>query len=58
MPSNTLWSLVDGGDWWSRALWGCEQWDLVARAQDGDLLCCCLVRDLMQDHWQMVALYD
>ena len=37
---------VTGGDWWSPSLWGCEQWDLVARAQDGALLCCCLVRDL------------
>jgi protein ImuB len=47
-----------GGDWWSATLWGWEQWDLVARAQDGALLCCCLVRDLMRDMWQMVALYD
>ena len=50
------WSI--GGDWWGRAPWGREQWDLAARAQDGTLLCCCLVRDLMQDLWQMVALYD
>lgn len=47
-----------GGEWWSATLWGWEQWDLVARAQDGALLCCCLVRDLMNDLWQMVALYD
>jgi protein ImuB len=50
------WSI--GGDWWGRALWGSEQWDLAARAQDGTVLCCCLVRDLIQDLWQMVALYD
>jgi len=47
-----------GGEWWSATLWGWEQWDLVARTQDGALLCCCLVRDLMNDLWQMVALYD
>jgi protein ImuB len=46
------------GDWWNQTLWGLEQWDLVARAQDGSLLCCCLMRDLMQAEWRMVALYD
>ena len=46
------------GDWWNQTLWGFEQWDLVARAQDDSLLCCCIMRDLMQNEWQMVALYD
>ena len=46
------------GDWWNQTLWGLEQWDLVARAQDGAMLCCCMMRDLMQDQWQMEALYD
>lgn len=46
------------GDWWSATLWGCEQWDLVLRAQDGATLCCCLVRDLFRSQWQMAALYD
>jgi protein ImuB len=46
------------GDWWRQSLWGIEQWDLVARGQDDSLLCCCLVRDLMQNLWQMAALYD
>ena len=46
------------GDWWASTLWGCEQWDLVARARDGDVLCCCLVRDRMQDDWRLVGLYD
>jgi protein ImuB len=49
---------LTGGDWWNPTLWGLEQWDLVARAQDNALLCCCLVRDLMRDCWQMAALYD
>jgi protein ImuB len=47
-----------GGDWWNSSLWGCEQWDLAARAQDGAMLCCCLIRDLLRDQWQMAALYD
>jgi protein ImuB len=46
------------GDWWNQTLWGFEQWDIVARAQDGSLLCCCIMRDLMHDEWQMAALYD
>jgi protein ImuB len=46
------------GDWWSKTLWGHEQWDLVARAQDGSLLCGCIMRDLMRNAWQMAALYD
>jgi protein ImuB len=46
------------GDWWQSTLWGLEQWDLVARAQNNALLCCCLVRDRIEDRWQMAALYD
>jgi len=46
------------GDWWNQTLWGFEQWDLVARAEDGSLLCCCMMRDLLHDQWQMAALYD
>jgi protein ImuB len=49
---------LTGGEWWSPALWGCEQWDLMARAQDGAMLCCCLIRDLLREQWQMVGLYD
>jgi protein ImuB len=46
------------GDWWQPTLWGLEQWDLIARAQDSVLLCCCLVLDRIEDRWQMAALYD
>jgi protein ImuB len=49
---------LTGGEWWNSTLWGCEQWDLVARAQDGVMLCCCLIRDLLREQWQMVGLYD
>ena len=46
------------GDWWNSSLWGCEQWDLIARGDDGGTLNCCLMRDVLRDAWQMVALYD
>jgi protein ImuB len=46
------------GEWWNPGLWGQEQWDLIARATDGSALCCCLMRDLLQDEWQMAGLYD
>jgi len=49
---------LTSGQWWSPTLWGCEQWDLMARAQDGAMLCCCLIRDLLREQWQMVGLYD
>jgi protein ImuB len=49
---------LSGGDWWNPSLWALEQWDLIARASDGGLLCCCLVCDQTQHSWQMVALYD
>jgi protein ImuB len=49
---------VTAGEWWSPSLWECEQWDLAARSQDGATLCCCLVRDLLRNQWQMAALYD
>ncbi len=49
---------LTGGEWWGATLWGYEQWDLVARASDGAVLCCCLVRDLMAERWQIAGLYD
>jgi protein ImuB len=49
---------VVGGNWWAQTLWGCEQWDLVARSQDGSLLYCCMMRDLLENKWHMAALYD
>lgn len=49
---------IASGEWWNQTLWGMEQWDLVARAHDGSMLCCCMMRDVMQNQWQMAALYD
>ena len=50
------------GDWWNPTLWSQEQWDLVARAKDASSsatwLCCCLTRDLVEERWQLDALYD
>lgn len=46
------------GDWWNPLLWELEQWDLIARASDGGLLCCCVMRDAAQQVWQMATLYD
>ena len=46
------------GDWWNPTLWSLHQWDLVARAHDGSLLCCCLTHELTQNDWQMAAFYD
>jgi protein ImuB len=49
---------LKGGEWWNETIWGQEQWDLIARAQDNTLLFCCVVRDIIDDQWQVVALYD
>jgi protein ImuB len=46
------------GKWWSPTLWGCEQWDLMARSREGAMLCCCLIRDLLREQWRMAGLYD
>jgi protein ImuB len=46
------------GEWWAETLWSGAQWDVVARAEGGPLLCGCLLEDLMDGGWQMVALYD
>jgi protein ImuB len=46
------------GDWWNATQWRCEQWDLTARTQDGATLCCCLIRDLIREQWQMAGVYD
>jgi protein ImuB len=49
---------VADGEWWNPMLWEIEQWDLIARSNDGLLLCCCLVCNVSQGIYQMVALYD
>jgi protein ImuB len=46
------------GEWWSPSLWELEEWDVIARSQQGELLYCCLVRDITGNLWHMAALYD
>jgi protein ImuB len=46
------------GEWWSEMLWQMEQWDVIARATNGDMICCCIARDVSHNQWQVVALYD
>jgi len=50
------------GDWWNRQTWALEQWDLIGRSSassgESTMLCCCLVRDLKEQSWQVVTLYD
>jgi protein ImuB len=46
------------GEWWNSGTWGREQWDLVARCDNGNVLYGCLIRDVMLNRWQMVGLYD
>jgi protein ImuB len=46
------------GEWWNARAWGREQWDLVARCENGGVLYGCLTRDVMLNRWQMVGLYD
>lgn len=49
---------LKGGEWWNETIWGHEQWDIIARSQDDALLFCCVIRDLIEDQWQVVAFYD
>jgi len=49
---------ASSGNWWNPSLWSIEEWDLVARSQDGSLLCCCLTRDPVRNRWEVAALYD
>jgi protein ImuB len=49
---------VISGNWWSTDRWSAQEWDLIARPQDGVLLCGCLIRDVVRNRWQMTGLYD
>jgi protein ImuB len=50
------------GEWWSPTFWSFQQWDLVARSEDGALLCCRLThspgQEASHDCWQMAGFYD
>ena len=49
---------LSGGDWWNEAIWGNEQWDVVARASDSAFLACRLARDFIDNDWHVAGLYD
>jgi protein ImuB len=49
---------LNSGDWWNTTVWSLQQWDIVARARNDTLLCCCLLHDLRQASWKIVGLYD
>jgi protein ImuB len=49
---------ASSGEWWNQSLWCMEEWDVVARAQDGSLLCCSIAHDPACDRWEVAALYD
>jgi len=49
---------LSSGDWWKPSLWGYEQWDLVAHAPTGTMICCCVLRDVLRNEWQIAGLYD
>ncbi len=46
------------GHWWSAATWSREEWDIEAKAADGQSLLCLLIHDLLKTQWQMEAVYD
>ena len=53
------------GGWWTEGRWSLEEWDIVARLRNetfndrtGSQLLCCMTRDLINNRWQVQALYD
>jgi protein ImuB len=49
---------IMAGEWWNEMLWRMEQWDVIARAHNDTVICCCIARDLLLHQWQVIALYD
>ncbi len=49
---------ITGGEWWNEMLWNMEQWDVIARAPNDSVICCCIARDVLRNQWQVIALYD
>ena len=46
------------GQWWSSGVWSCEEWDVRASTNAGEVLLCVIVHDLLLNCWQLEALYD
>jgi protein ImuB len=49
---------LKGGDWWNESIWGNEQWDVIAKADDESLLACRLSHDFVVKDWRVAGLYD
>jgi protein ImuB len=49
---------VTRGEWWNEMFWNMEQWDVIAKAPNEVMLCCCIARDIVRNEWQVIALYD
>lgn len=46
------------GEWWNEMFWNMEQWDVIAKAPNEVMICCCIACDLLRNEWQVIALYD
>ena len=46
------------GCWWSAEPWDVEEWDILARRNDGASIACLLVRDRARREWRLEAFYD
>jgi protein ImuB len=46
------------GEWWKPEHWSAEEWDLVAASSVSEELFCKLAHDLVNDCWQIEAIYD
>ena len=46
------------GCWWSEDKWDMEEWDVLARRNDGASMACLLVCDRARNEWRLEATYD
>lgn len=46
------------GCWWAMDAWNCEEWDVLATANDGATVACLLSRDCARNAWRLEAFYD
>ena len=46
------------GDWWAAGVWSCEEWDVQAAVRKDDTLLCLITHNLLNNRWQLEALYD
>jgi len=46
------------GCWWSEDNWDLEEWDVLAKRNDGASVACLLVCDRARNEWRLEAFYD